>query len=144
MSKIDHKVCEGRPKTTILISIESINSHIPFEKHRSRLSFKSKTSDQNWRYTPKTSKISLIQGSHPKFRNHNYDFMIKNGQILWKFMKILPNIYELLWRFFDNCVQKIMKVYENSKMSSANEDLNHFCNTSKHSAIWIYPFDLLS
>ena len=52
--------------------------------------------------------------------------MMKKGQILWKFMKIFPKIYEELWRFFDNLVQKIMKIYENSKIWSAKEGLNHF------------------
>jgi len=30
----------------------------------------------------KQKKATIKQGSHSKFRNHNYDFMMKKGQIL--------------------------------------------------------------
>ena len=41
-------------------------------------------------------------------------------------MRILSKIYEFLWRFFDNFVQKIIKIYENFKILSVKEDFDHF------------------
>ena len=66
MSKINHKVCAGRPlswpKTTILILIKSTNSHIPFEKHGSRLN---EVSSQNcWPKLKIYPRISLISAQN--------------------------------------------------------------------------------